>query len=161
MKKLMAVSLLSLISSMTFANTQNNAQPEQQQAKQQPPIAVLRVFDTTNKEPKLLKGNALSRSKKRNLCLFISNVEKLEQNLLAEYFKAPAAMKMNAEGAEIRSIADNKEHLVIFNLPKSALEGDVITQCWQFAKTDPIGTYQLEIQFNETVFKGLSFRILK
>ncbi|MGC7560883.1 hypothetical protein [Pasteurella sp. PK-2025] len=160
MKKIMAVSL-ALISSMTFAKTQTPVNSEQQQAQQQPPIAVLRVFDTSNKEPKLIEGNALSRSKKRNLCIFISNVEKKEQNLLAEFFKVPAAMKMHAEGAEIQSSPDNKEHLILFNVPKSALQSDVITQCWQFSKSDPIGTYQLEIQFNETVFKGLSFRILK
>lgn len=54
-----------------------------------------------------------------------------------------------------------RQKMGIFNLPKANIASGAITQCWQFSKNDPVGTYQLELQFNDIVFKGLAFQILK
>ncbi|MGQ0286259.1 hypothetical protein ACT2CV_03495 [Pasteurellaceae bacterium 22721_9_1] len=159
MKKLMAMGLV-FFSAVALANEQKNEIQNAIEAKK--PLAVLQIFDTSGKQRKLLEGNALSRSKMRELCVVVGNVEIKEQNTFHQFFKAPNAMELNIKGqANIQSSEDKKEHLVSFTIPKNAIQNNAVHQCWIFDKKDPIGNYTLEVQFNDTVFKGLSFRVLK
>lgn len=160
MKKLVFASAI-LFSSLAIANTPAQEQPTAEKTQEQPPIAALRVFDTSGKEPKLIEGNALSRRKPRQLCLFVMNVPVQEKNRLVEYFKAPAPINMSMDGGVVQTTEDKKEHLITIEFTKEQLTSGTIAHCWTFTKTDPIGTYQVEAQFNDIVFKGLSFRILK
>lgn len=159
MKKWVATSL-AVFSAMASANTENTAAVQVGNAKDQP-MAVIRVFDTSGKEPRLMDGNRLSRHKSRQMCVFIHNVPLEEQNLFAEYFQAPKPMKLHFEGANVQAEDNQKNFLISFTIPKEAIKDNVVSQCWTFTKKDPIGTYKLDVQFNSIVFKGLEFKVLK
>lgn len=159
MKKIIAMSLL-MFSVVMSVNAKNTVASKKEEQIAQP-IAGFRLFDLSGKAPQLIEGNKFSRAKPHQLCIFVENVEVKEQNLLAEYFVAPAPIRMQAENAETRTTGDGTGNLIIFNLPKANIASGAITQCWQFSKNDPVGTYQLELQFNDIVFKGLAFQILK
>lgn len=160
---------LAILATTTFAsaNTNQKVNKNQQQAAEAQktnttqPVAAIRIFDISGKSPKLMEGNQLSRSKARQMCVFVVNVEVKNQNRLVEYFKTPEPMLMQAEGATTQSSQDGKEHFITFNLPKSDIKNYVVSQCWKFNKEHPMGIYQLDVQFNDIVFKGLSFEILK
>lgn len=160
MKKAIAMSLLMLSVVMSVHAKTNNTDVKKEEKRAQP-IAGFRLFDLSTKVPQLIEGNQFSRAIPHQLCIFVENVEVKEQNLLAEYFVAPAPMRMQAENAETRTTEDGTGNLIIFKLPKADIAGGTITQCWQFSKNHPVGTYQLELQFNDIVFKGLAFQILK
>lgn len=44
---------------------------------------------------------------------------------------------------------------------KTEIRDNTPTQCWTFGKQDPIGTYKLDVQFNDIVFKNIEFKLLK
>ncbi len=156
---------LSLVASAVMAApaSQNNSQQAQTNAQQ--PQMSLAVFNTSEKEPKFMEGNRLSRAKPRVLCAFISNVPLAkENNMYAYYFATPTATEMapHFENQELRVTEDRKGFLFSGTLPQSLVNQEgVITQCWNFSKETPIGTYQLEVQVNDITFKGLNFEVLK
>ncbi|WP_386696887.1 hypothetical protein [Lonepinella sp. MS14436] len=154
MKKL-AVIALALFSVSVIAQAANAETLVKQ------PQAALFVLDTSGKQPKLLEGTQLSRSKPRNLCIRIFDVAIQEQNMFAEYFSAPAPMNIVSKGSEIRVDEDKKGFLVVTNMNKADIKDNLITRCWEFTPQDPIGKYNVEVQFNDIVFKGLSFEILR
>ncbi|MCK3657199.1 hypothetical protein A4G18_00305 [Pasteurellaceae bacterium Pebbles2] len=169
MKKLAAIAL-ALFSANVLANTEatpQTAAPEvttemlKSAIENKQPIAAVQVFNTFGKEPKLIKGNKLSRSKQRELCLVINNIQPLEKNRLAVFFKAPQAMEMNSlqPNATLNFSEDKTEILAVFDKPQ--MHNNAVVQCWKFGPKDPVGTYAMEAQFNSTVFKGLQFQILK
>lgn len=156
MKKFLVIGL-AFLSGLAFAETNKevvNATPEK-------PFASIQVFDISGSEPKLMEGNKLSRSKPRQLCITLANLPVQEQNLFAEYFQAPAPMSLGLEGASIQVEENKKNFLITSNVPKGAVSNNILLQCWQFNKENPIGTYTLDLQFNDIVFKGLKFEILK
>ncbi|MBN6710250.1 hypothetical protein JFL47_11805 [Haemophilus haemoglobinophilus] len=157
MKKLMSVAL-AVFSSFAFADAQDQIKLAIQEKQ---PMAVIRVFDTSVKPYKIIEGNKLSRSKPRHLCLYIVNANIQEKNLFAQYVQAPAPIKVNVPNARVQ-IEDNKKNfLIVFNMMKKEIKDNTPTQCWGLGKTDPIGTYKLDVQFNNIVFKGLEFQLLK
>lgn len=157
MKKLMSVAL-AVFSSVTLANSPVQVKSNTQENQ---PMAFIRVFDTSVNPHKIIEGNKLSRSKPRHVCLYVANVAIQEQNLLAQYVQAPAPIKVNVPNARVQ-IEDNKKNfLIVFNMMKKEIKDNTPTQCWELGKTDPIGTYKLDVQFNNIVFKGLEFELLK
>lgn len=159
MKKLLATTL-ALLSATAFADTKVDT-PTESHVQDKQPFAMIRVFDTSGKEPKLMDGNRLSRHKSRQVCVFVANVPIQEQNLFAEYFQAPKPMKIHFEGANVQAEDNQKNYLISFNMSKEQIVDDIVSQCWTFTKNDPIGTYKLDVQFNDIVFKGLEFKVLK
>lgn len=159
MKKLITLGLTAL-SMATFANTNSQAI----KINSSRPEINLNVFDVSNKEKKLMKGNKLSRSKPRQICISVKNVDILEQNLFVQFIVAPSEMTIHNKGVKslrIESTGGGKEHLVILNLPKIDIEDGIIAQCLRMDKSDPIGVYSVDVQFNDTIVKGLSFEVLK
>ncbi|WP_439328393.1 hypothetical protein [Lonepinella sp. BR2357] len=157
MKKL-AIMALALFSGSVLAVTENVSIEPSSVVK---PLVELFVLDVSGKEMKLMKSTQLSRSKPRNLCIAISNVEIYDQNRLVEYFVSPAPMVMTSPGSEIQVDENKKGFLVITPLKKSDIKNNVASKCWKFDEKDPIGKYKLDVQFNNIVFKGLSFEVLK
>lgn len=155
MKKFLITSV-AFLSSMAFAEASKEVTTSQNQ-----PFAAIQVFDVSAAKAKLMKGNKLSRSKPRQLCVTLANLTAQDQNLFAEYFQAPAPMSLSVDGANIQAEENNKNFLITFNVPKESLNNNTFVQCWQFNKQNPIGTYTLDLQFNDIVFKGLKFEILK
>lgn len=160
MKKIITLGLTAL-SMATFANA--NLQPVQVHKTLKPEISV-NVFNVSGQERKLMKGTKLSRSKPRQVCISVNNVEILEQNLFVQFIVAPSEMMIHNKGVKsvkIESTSGGKEHLIILNLPKSDIENGVIAQCLRVDQKDPIGVYKVDVQFNDTIVEGLSFEVLK
>lgn len=155
MKKFL-ISGLALISSFAFAEDSKKEVTTQNQ-----PVAEIRVFDISGSEPKLMKGNQLSRTKQRQLCITLANLPVQDKNLFAEYFQAPAPMAFSIEGANTQVDSNQHNTLLTMNIEKSDLVNNTLSQCWKFNKQNPIGIYKLDLQFNDLVFKGLEFEILK
>lgn len=159
MKKFIMLSLGLTISTLANAN-EVSSQPSPQVAQ---PIAVLQVFDTSGKEPKLLKGNRLSRAKARNVCVTVGNVVVEENNLFAQYLQAPAAIDLDIppEIAKIESVEEKKNYLISRNVVKAEMPNNQFMFCWKFNAKDPIGEYKLDTQFNNAIFKDLKFTVIK
>lgn len=157
MKKLITAAF-SLLATTAFAGTQNSQNISNAQFQ---PMAAIQVFDTSGTQPRLMKGNKLSRSKSRQVCVTLVNLPTQEKNLFAEYFQAPAPMNLTLEGANVQVEENRKNFLISFHVPKSEVKSNTFSQCWQFNKQNPIGTYKLDVQFNGVVFKGLEFKVLK
>ncbi|WP_439241638.1 hypothetical protein [Lonepinella sp. BR2474] len=157
MKKLTAIAL-AFISTTVWAATENKGTVPTPKLS---PTANIFVLDVSGKTPKLLPGNQLSRSKPRHLCVAISNVDIQEQNRFIEYILAPEPMTMISQGSEIKIDEDKKGFLITTSVKKSDVKNNVVSRCWRFDKNDPVGKYKLDAQFNNIVFKNLSFEVLK
>lgn len=157
MKKF-AVLALSMFCFNAMAENNGNTVTNTQQSQ---PIAAIRVIDSSVKPEKLMEGNSLSRTKARKLCTIIENVNAQDNNQFAVYFQAPAPISFAGIQGKIQSEDNQKNHLIIFNVDKKDIKNNQFVQCWTFGKEDPIGEYKLDLQFNDIVFKGLSFNLLK
>lgn len=160
MKKFIMFSLGLAIGAVSFANANEATSPQSSQIQ---PVAVLQVFDTSGKEPKLLKGNRLSRSKARNVCVTVGNVVVEDNNLFAQYLQAPAAIELEIppEIAKIESVEEKKNYLISRNVVRAEMPNNQFMFCWKFDAKDPIGEYKLDTQFNNAIFKDLKFTIIK
>lgn len=128
-----------------------------------PPIAVLRVFDVSGGNIKVMEGNKLSRSKPRELCLIVGNVPVQESNMFVQYFQAPAKTKIAipANMATVEAEDNSKNFLISKTVTKAEMPHGEAVFCWRFSKQDPAGEYKLDVQFNDIVFKDLKFKLLK
>lgn len=157
MKKLISITLMTL-SSFAFANSTEQVKSNDRESL---PTAVIRIFDTSVTPHKFLEGNKLSRSKPRHICLYVYNVPIFEQNLFAKYVQAPAPITVNVPNAKVEVEDNKKNFLIVFDMMKKDIKDNTPAQCWALGKKDPIGTYKLDVQFNDIVFKNLEFKLLK
>lgn len=157
MKKLIPVSFLAF-SSLVLANSQEQINLA---IKEKQPMAVVRVFDTSVKPHKIIEGNQLSRSKPRQLCLFVINATVQDKNLFANYLQAPAPLTLTVNNARVQVDDSKKNYLIAFDMMRKDIKDNVPSQCWVFTPNDPIGTYKVDMQFNDIVFKNLEFKLLK
>lgn len=155
MNKYSLIALTALFLSGSAFST-DNVQPTEEKR----PIAFLQVLDTSATQPKPIKGNRLSRKKKRQICVIVQNVEIQERNQLIENIKAPAKITMEANDAELTATPDGTGYQVVFNIPRSKIKNNAVVHCWAFGKQDPIGEYHMDVQFNNVVFKNLKFKVL-
>ena len=127
------------------------------------PIAALRVFDISGTNAKALEGNELSRSKPREVCLLVGNVPVQDSNTLVQYLQAPAKTKieMPANMAKVEAENNGQNFLISKTITKAEMPNNRAVFCWRFTKEDPLGEYKLDVQFNDIVFKGLKFKVLK
>ena len=157
MKKLVVLSMG--LAAIASANAADNtpSQPVNQ------PVAVVRIFDTTGGNAKLMSGNELSRRKPRNACVIVANVPVLEKNSFIQYFQAPAQTKMDipATIAQVKGEANGKNYLVSKTVTKAEMPRGETGFCWGFTEQDPVGEYTIDVQFNNIVFKNLKFKVLK
>lgn len=159
MKKFAVLALSMFCFNAMADNSNANTATNTQQA--QPPVAAIRVIDSSVKPEKLMEGNSLSRAKARKLCMVIENVNVLDNNQVAIYVQAPAAITFAGIQGKIQSEDNQKNHLIVFNVAKKEIKNNQFAQCWTFGKEDPVGEYKVDLQFNDIVFKGLSFNLLK
>lgn len=159
MKKLMILGLTA-ISMFTWANNSLATSLVSNTVK---PNAQIKIFDVSGKDNKLIEGTKLSRSKPRQVCIAVNNVEPLESNVFAQFIVAPGkiAIHNKEESVKIETTDGGKEHLIIVNLPKSFVVNGSVLQCLRLEQTDPIGLYKVDVQFNGFVAKGLTFEVLK
>ncbi|WP_386692993.1 MULTISPECIES: hypothetical protein [unclassified Lonepinella] len=155
MKKLVVMPL-TLFSASVLAVTENVIETTTTQPK-----ATIFVLDTSSHPAKVMKNTQFSRSKARNLCVAVSDVPVQDKNQFAEYFVSPAPINIIAKNSEIKMDDDKKGFLAITLIDRSEIKNNVATRCWQFEQNDPVGKYKLDVQFNDIVFKGLSFEVLK
>lgn len=158
MNKLYAALILALTTNYSLAAAEKKInEPKPFDGK---PAIVLQVYDVSGKVEKQIKGTTLSIEKKQNkLCWVSINVPIKPQTLLAEAFYAPDKFKLIAPGTKIDSSADQKNHTVVSQITN--MNNQNFSRCWSFDKNDPIGKYQMEIQINDHIFKGLDFEIVK
>ncbi|TYG33628.1 hypothetical protein FW755_00225 [Lonepinella koalarum] len=155
MKKLVVMAL-TLFSASVLAVTENVIETTTIQPK-----ATIFVLDTSSQPAKVMKGTQFSRSKARNLCVAVSDVPVQDKNQFVEYFVSPAPINIIAKDSDIKVDDDKKGFLAITLINESEIKNNVVTRCWQFEQNDPVGKYKLDVQFNDIVFKGLSFEVLK
>ncbi|MDD0824692.1 hypothetical protein PTQ27_09495 [Mannheimia sp. AT1] len=158
MNKLYVALILALTANYSLAAAEKKAnEPKPFDGK---PTVGLHVFDTSTKVAKPISGNTLSISKKQNrLCWSSINVPLQNKVTIAEAFYAPDVLKIISEGSKVDSSADKKQHTIVSEITNVNTEN--LNRCWDFDKTDPIGKYQMEIQINDIIFKGLEFEIVK
>ncbi|WP_439258226.1 hypothetical protein [Lonepinella sp. BR2271] len=163
--KLVTLGVLSLFSTALFAVNKGDS-PKVSHLPAHPqkePMAALFVLDTSEKTPKLMEGTQLSRHKPRKLCFSLTNVNPQAENRLVEYLGSPAPIKVKTlPSSQVKAEDDSQTHFLIFTPVKQAeFNNNEYVRCWIFDTSDPVGKYNFEIQFNDTVFKGLSFEVLK
>ncbi|MDG2916606.1 hypothetical protein P7M46_01065 [Bisgaard Taxon 10/6] len=151
-------SLITLIACFLSASVM--ASGNTQTSEETRPVAFLQVLDASAAQPKPMEGNRFSRKDKRQLCVVVRNVEIQENNQLIENIKAPAKITMEANNARLIADTDGKGYRAVFEIPRTEIKNDVVLQCWEFGKQDPVGEYHVDVQFNNVVFKNLKFEVL-
>lgn len=151
--------------SLIVASSQSFAAMEKTEVKPLPfggkPAVALQVFEVKNNVFKPIQGTKLSIRKKQNqLCWQSVNVPLQSNNMVAEAFYAPNEFKLNSPNSQITSSNDKKNHTIVTEIKTSEVS-QYIRRCWSFDRKDPTGKYQMEVQINDHIFKGLEFEIVK
>ncbi|AWI51629.1 hypothetical protein AM202_02850 [Actinobacillus minor 202] len=155
MKKLVILSIGFITTAIASAN-------EKQEIKlpfNGKPSVVLRVVDFSTKSPRVIDGKSVSISKKQQLCWSSVNVPVSSKVRIAEAFYTPAETDFSSPGMVINASDNKKEFLILGEV--ASVNNEYISRCWKFDTTDPIGTYHMEIQIGDFVFKNLSFNVIK
>lgn len=156
MKKWWTAAAVLVWANTSFAAAEKKSEP----AFDGKPAIAMQILDISGKVARPIKGTTLSISKKQNrLCWSSVNVPTVGKVMVAEAFYAPSEFKIFSEGSEVRTSPDKKSHTVVTHMNQVGNQN--ITRCWNFDESDPKGKYQMEIQINNQVFKGLSFEIVK
>lgn len=127
-----------------------------------PPKLKLGVYDMSVSPPKDI-GLTYSRSNASlRLCwtAFDMPFSPNEDNLVIQVFTAPNNQaKFIGEGHESKISNEGRTTTLTHKLP--SYQQQWLQQCWHFEPQDPIGTYQLRVQINQTQFDPLEFKITK
>ncbi|MDY6215813.1 hypothetical protein [Actinobacillus porcinus] len=152
MKKLLALTLGLISTTVMAANTQNQATTNGQ------PAAFIRVLDMSGKTPRPIEGNKVSLSKKQQLCWGTLNMTLTGKTRVTETFHSPAATKFTSDKDQSYASNDKKEFVIVSEVMPS---NGAISRCWQLEKKDPIGKYTLDVQVGDINFAGLKFEVVK
>lgn len=158
MKKILTLSLLMIaMSASVFAE-----QAPQSQAENQEPVLYLSVFDTSASSPRDLKTQKLSRTNKNlQLCWLARGTFKQMADVV-EQFSSPAKMtfKVNSGEGLVTSSKDKRSHTITMKRP-SVSDSSVVSACWRFDNSDPIGKYSLQVKVDDIQYTPLNFEVVK
>lgn len=152
MKKLLVLSSLLAITGTALAvNQEKNVDTA--------PKMYLSVLDTSSQVPRSVDNRVYSVSNKNlQLCWFVRDMQFAPSNQVVEVFIAP-----NDKGQFMKADATISKNSNIHTIrsSKKATNDEVISNCWRFDNTDPLGKYTLDLQVNDFVFKGVQFELVK
>lgn len=130
-------------------------------AEKQPSLA-LRIFDVNNGVSTPLEGSTYSVGKKtQQLCWIAFNMDFGATNTTVEVFKSPSKANFVRDGASIEANSDKTLHTVTAHNVKPSNNNSVVTQCWRFDESDPLGNYSVTVRVNNIQFPPQTFSVVK
>lgn len=157
MKKYLALATsLFVASSVAFAE-EKPTQPANSMADQ--PRIALFVLDSSGKVARPLPTTTYSikNSKIYQLCWTAVKLPFKATNEVVEVFNAPDKSVFTAKNGSVISSKDQKTHEITYRKP--SVNNEAISNCWRFDKTDPKGSYSLQVRVNDIQFPVQTFTV--
>lgn len=146
-----------------FAFTANIVLAQTEKTAEAQPSLALRVFEVNNGVPAPTDSTIYSVSKKntQQLCWLAFNMPFNAENVTVEVFKSPSSANFLRNRASIEANADKTLTTVTAQHVKAINNNQVISQCWRFDESDPLGQYSLSVRVNDIQFPPQTFTVVK